>query len=112
MSTNERASTGHNLVLLFVAFFGIFVYGLLTALPGAVLPELERHQFLPNDANVATFLFINAVGAVLAYLVSGPLTDRLGKKFTLWVGSALVIGSMAGLALIIADVPAAAALVL
>jgi len=112
MSTNDRSSTGHNLLLLFIAFFGIFVYGLLTALPGAVLPELERHQFLPNDANVATFLFINAVGAVLAYIVSGPLTDRLGKKFTLWVGSALVIGSMAGLALIVGNVPASAALIL
>src|SRR5262245_48554009 len=112
MSTNDRSSSGHNLLLLFIAFFGIFVYGLLTALPGAVLPELERHQFLPNDAKVATFLLINAVGAVIAYIVSGPLTDRLGKKFTLWVGSALVLGSMAGLALIVADVPAGAALAL
>jgi len=112
MSTSDRSNTGHNLLLLFIAFFGIFVYGLLTALPGAVLPELERHQFLPNDAKVATFLLINAIGAVIAYIVSGPLTDRLGKKFTLWVGSALVLGSMAGLALIVADVPAGAALAL
>jgi fucose permease len=112
MSTNERSSSGHNLLLLFIAFFGIFVYGLVTALPGAVLPELERHQFLPDDANVATFLFINAVGAVIAYLVSGPLTDRLGKKFTLWVASGLVIGSMAGLALIVAGLPAATAVTL
>jgi fucose permease len=112
MSSKERSTSGHNLLLLFIAFFGIFVYGLLTALPGAVLPELERHRFLPDDARVATFLLINAVGAVIAYIVSGPLTDRLGKKFTLWVGSALVLGSMAGLALIVADVPAGAALAL
>jgi fucose permease len=112
MSTNDRSSTGHNLLLLFVAFFGIFVYGLLTALPGTVLPELERHQFLPNDAKAGTFLLINAIGAVLAYIVSGPLTDRLGKKFTLFAGSALVIGSMAGFALIVGNVSAAAALAL
>jgi len=112
MSTNDRSSTGHNLLLLFIAFFGIFVYGLLTALPGTVLPELERHQFLPNDAKAGTFLLINAIGAVVAYLVSGPLTDRLGKKFTLFVGSAVAIGSMAGFALIVGNVPAASALAL
>jgi len=112
MSTNDRSSTGHNLLLLFIAFFGIFVYGLLTALPGTVLPELERHQFLPNDAKAGTFLLINAIGAVLAYIISGPLTDRLGKKFTLFVGSALVIGSMGGFALIVGNVPAAGALAL
>src|SRR5215471_13746472 len=112
MSTNDRSSTGHNLLLLFIAFFGIFVYGLLTALPGTVLPELERHQFLPNDAKAGTFLLINAVGAVLAYIISGPLTDRLGKKFTLLAGSGLVIGCMAGFALIVGNVPATSALAL
>jgi fucose permease len=112
MSTKERSSSGHNLLLLFIAFFGIFVYGLLTALPGTVLPELERHQFLPNDAKAGTFLLINAIGAVLAYIVSGPLTDRLGKKFTLVAGSALVIGSMAGFALIVGNIPAGTALAL
>jgi len=112
MSTNERSASGHNLLLLFIAFFGIFVYGLLTALPGTVLPELERHQFLPNDAKAGTFLLINAIGAVVAYIVSGPLTDRLGKKFTLLAGAALVIGSMAGFALIVGNVSAGAALAL
>jgi fucose permease len=87
-----------------IAFLGIFVYGLLTALPGAVLPELEQNKFLANDAVVGTFLLINAIGAVLSYLVSGPLTDRLGKKFTLSVGSILVIASMAGFALVVAKV--------
>ena len=57
---------------MIVAFLGIFVYGLLAALPGSVLPTLERNQYLPNDSAVATFLLINAVGAVLAYLISGP----------------------------------------
>ncbi len=95
---------------MFIAFFGIFVYGLLAALPGSVLPTLERNQYLPNDSAVATFLLINAIGAVLAYLVSGPIIDRLGKKFALLFGAALVIASMGGFALTVTRVEAAAAL--
>lgn len=97
---------------MIIAFFGIFVYGLLAALPGSVLPTLERNQYLPNDSAVGTFLLINAIGAVLAYLVSGPIIDRIGKKFALLFGSTLVIAAMVGFALIVTRVHAAAALLL
>jgi fucose permease len=97
---------------MFIAFLGIFVYGLLAALPGSVLPTLERNQYLPNDSAVGTFLLINAVGAVLAYVVSGPIIDRIGKKFALFFGTALVIASMAGFYLTVTKVHAAAALLL
>jgi fucose permease len=95
---------------MFIAFFGIFVYGLLAALPGSVLPTLERNQYLPNDSAVATFLLINAIGAVLAYLVSGPIIDRLGKKFALSIGAVVVIASMGGFAWTVTRVQAGAAL--
>jgi fucose permease len=95
---------------MFIAFFGIFVYGLLAALPGSVLPTLERNQFLPNDSAVGTFLLINAIGAVLAYMVSGPIIDRRGTKLALLLGSALVIASMGGFALTVTNIQAAAAL--
>jgi fucose permease len=97
---------------MIIAFFGIFVYGLLAALPGSVLPTLERNQYLVNDRAVGTFLLINAIGAVLAYLVSGPIIDRLGKKFALLFGSTLVIAAMVSFALIVTKVDAAAALLL
>jgi fucose permease len=97
---------------MFIAFLGIFVYGLLAALPGSVLPTLERNQYLPNDSAVGTFLLINAVGAVLAYVVSGPIIDRIGKKFALFFGTALVIASMAGFYLTVTKVHAASALLL
>lgn len=97
-------------MLMLIAFFGIFVYGLLAALPGSVLPTLERNQFLPNDSAVATFLLINAVGAVLAYLVGGPIIDRVGKKFALAFGAVLVIVSLAGFALIVTKLSAGTAL--
>jgi fucose permease len=95
---------------MFIAFLGIFVYGLLAALPGSVLPTLERNQYLPNDSAVGTFLLINAIGAVLAYIVSGPLIDRIGKKFALSFGSGFVIASMLGFALTVTKVQASAAL--
>src|SRR5678815_273444 len=96
---------------MFIAFVGIFLYGLLAALPGSVLPTLERNKFLPNDSAIGTFLLINAVGAVLAYLVSGPLIDRIGKKFALSFGTLLVLVSMLGFGLIVTSVQPAAALV-
>jgi fucose permease len=77
-----------------------------------VLPTLERNQFLPNDSAVGTFLLINAVGAVLAYIISGPIIDRIGSKVALLLGALLVIGSMVGLAVIVTTVQASAALIL
>ena len=97
---------------MIIAFAGIFIYGLLAALPGSVLPTLERNQFLPNDSTVGTFLLINAIGAVLAYVISGPIIDRIGKKFALFLGSALVAASMVGFALTVTKVQAASALLL
>ena len=97
---------------MLIAFAGIFLYGLVAALPGSVLPTLERNQFLPNDSAIGTFLLINAIGAVLAYIVSGPIIDRIGKRFALLLGTALVIASMVGFALIVTKVAAVSALFL
>ena len=108
----NRTSSNRTLVLMIIAFLGIFVYGLLAALPGSVLPTLERNQFLPGDSAVGTFLLINAVGAVLAYAVSGPIIDRIGTKVALMVGSVCVIGSMIGFAFIVTRVQASSALIL
>jgi fucose permease len=97
---------------MIIAFSGIFIYGLLAALPGSVLPTLERNQFLPNDSTVATFLLINAIGAVLAYMISGPIIDRMGTKLALGFGTVLVTISMVGFALTVTRVRAESALVL
>lgn len=107
-----QTRTSRTFLLMIIAFYGIFVYGLLAALPGSVLPTLERNQFLSNDSQVGTFLLINAIGAVSAYVISGPIIDRIGKKFALIFGTTLVIISMIGFALIVTSVQAASALVL
>jgi fucose permease len=104
----KHVSSG--LVLMFVAFFGIFLYGLLAALPGSVLPTLERGGFLPTDTAIGNFLLINAVGAVLAYLASGPIIDRLGKRSALLFGALGVIASLALFAVTVTRVAPQAAL--
>lgn len=104
--------TAGSLLLMIIAFAGIFLYGLLAALPGSVLPTLERNQYLPNDSTVGTFLLINAIGAVLAYAISGPIIDRIGKKFALFFGAALVTVSMVGFALTVTRIQATSALLL
>src|ERR1044072_8273821 len=109
METSPPSSTARGPLLMAIAFFGIFVYGLLTALPGTVIPDLERSKFLPDDAVVGSFLRINAIGAILAYVVSGPLTDKLGKKFTLAMGAILVIASMIGFGFVVQNVQPSAA---
>jgi fucose permease len=95
---------------MFVAFFGIFVYGLLAALPGSVLPTLERGGFLPTDTAIGNSLLINAMGAVLAYLASGPIIDRLGTRAALLFGALGVILALAGFALTVTQVEPQAAL--
>ena len=49
---------------------------------------------------------------MLAYIVSGPIIDRIGKKFALLFGTALVVVAMVGFALTITRVAAASALIL
>lgn len=112
VTQHRKAFAARELGLMLIAFLGIFVYGLLAALPGSVLPTLERNHYLPNDSAVGTFLLINAAGAVLAYIVSGPIIDRIGKKFALGSGAALVVASMTGFALAVTKVNPGSALFL
>ena len=84
MSERRTGSlTGRDLTLLALAFFGIFVYGLISTLPGSVLPTLERGGYLPDDSAVATFLLINAVGAVVSDIASAPVPGMAGTAISL-----------------------------
>src|ERR1700749_1549080 len=67
----DNAPSSRGFALLLISFYGIFIYGLLAALPGSVLPTLERSQFLPGDSAVGNFFLINATGAGVADAVSG-----------------------------------------
>ena len=107
----DGSLTGRSITLLALAFFGIFIYGLISALPGSVLPTLERGGYLPGDSAVGTFLLINAVGALIAYLVSGPVIDRVGMKAALGGGALVAVLALAGFGLSVTKVAPSAALV-
>jgi fucose permease len=76
------------------AYAGMFVFGIVMALLGAILPSLaERLRFDAADIG-ALFLAMN--GAMLAAsLVLGLAMDRFGMKPPMVVGPLLVSGAMA-----------------
>src|SRR3569833_2178128 len=77
-------------VLIFAAILAIFVYGMIAAMLGTILPELsERFRLTPTqNGTIAT---VQALGLILASLCVGPLLDTQGDK----VGLILGLGSIA-----------------
>ena len=76
----------------------MFLFGVVMALLGAVLPVISAR--LGIDMAQAGNLFLTMNMAMLAASLSlGPLTDRFGLKFTLTGGPLLVLAALAGLAM-------------
>jgi fucose permease len=79
------------------AYGGMFVFGIVMALLGAVLPLLaQRIRFDLSQAGTL-FLTMNFV-MLVSMLCLGPLVDRFGKKPPLAGGSLLVAGALGWLA--------------
>jgi len=80
------------------AFAGMFLFGIVMALLGAILPVLaERLQFHLGQAG-QLFLVMNFC-MLIASLTLGPLMDRFGMKPPLVLGPVLVGLSLQGLAM-------------
>ena len=81
--------------LMFVACTGLFVYGILVAFLGAVMPSLcMRLSVGPNRAGLLfSVLFLPQIVAVFA---SGPLIDRYGAKLAICTGAILCGAGFAG----------------
>lgn len=77
-------------MLIFAAILAIFVYGMIAAMLGTILPELsERFKLTPTqNGTIAT---VQALGLIIASLGVGPLLDTQGDK----VGLILGLGSIA-----------------
>jgi fucose permease len=87
-------SDGGNVRLLSrAAYLGMFVFGIVMALLGAILPSLAgRLQFSVADIGTL-FLFMN--GAMLAAsLVLGLVMDRFGMKSPLFLGPLFVAAAL------------------
>ena len=76
-------------MLITAAVVAIFVYGMVSAMLGTILPDLSsRFQLTPRQNG--TIALAQALGLMLASLGVGPLLDDFGKKFGLILGLALV----------------------
>ncbi|MGB7264069.1 MAG: MFS transporter [Terracidiphilus sp.] len=76
-------------MLIFSAILAIFVYGMIAAMLGTILPDLsDRFQLTP--AENGAIAFAQALGLMLASLGVGPLLDTEGDKIGLILGLLLI----------------------
>ena len=76
-------------MLILAAVVAIFIYGMIAAMLGTILPDLSsRFQLTPRQNG--TIAFTQALGLMLASLGVGPLLDDFGKKAGLILGLGLI----------------------
>ena len=76
-------------MLIFAAIVAIFVYGMIAAMLGTILPDLsDRFKLTPSQNG--TIAFVQALGLILASVGVGPLLDNEGKKVGLILGLAFI----------------------
>ena len=76
-------------MLILAAVVAIFVYGMIAAMLGTILPDLSsRFQLTPRQNG--TIALAQALGLMVASLGVGPLLDDFGKKVGLILGLALI----------------------
>ncbi|MGD0989340.1 MAG: MFS transporter [Candidatus Sulfotelmatobacter sp.] len=76
-------------MLILAASVAIFIYGLIAAMLGTILPELSGRFHLTPSQN-GTIAFAQALGLILASLGVGPLLDYEGKKIGIVLGLAVI----------------------
>ena len=75
-------------MLIFAAILAIFVYGMIAAMLGTILPDLsDRFKLTPTQNG--TIAFAQALGLIIASVGVGPLLDTQGDKAGLILGLAL-----------------------
>ncbi|MGA2131969.1 MAG: MFS transporter [Bryobacteraceae bacterium] len=76
-------------MLILAAILAIFVYGMIAAMLGTILPDLSARFSLTPRQN-GQIAFAQALGLILASIAVGPLIDNEGKKVGLVLGLALI----------------------
>ncbi len=76
-------------MLIVAAILAIFVYGMIAAMLGTILPDLSDRFHLTPQQN-GTIAFCQALGLIIASVGVGPLIDNEGKKVGLVLGLALI----------------------
>lgn len=80
-------------MLMLASILAIFVYGLIAAFLGTILPDLSK-RFQLSPVQNGTLASTQALGLILASLAVGPLIDLEGKKLALVLGLVLVGGAL------------------
>jgi len=81
-------------MLILAAILAIFVYGMIAAMLGTILPDFSaRFQFTPKQNG--TIAFCQALGLIIASLSVGPLIDNEGNKVGMLAGLALITAALA-----------------
>lgn len=81
---------------MLAAILAIFVYGMIAAMLGTILPPISARFRLTPRQNGA-IAFAQALGLMIASLAVGPLLDNEGKKAGLVLGLALISLALAAL---------------
>jgi len=76
-------------MLILAAILAIFVYGMIAAMLGTILPDLSARFSLSPRQN-GQIAFAQAMGLIIASMAVGPLIDNEGKKAGLVLGLALI----------------------
>jgi fucose permease len=76
-------------MLIFAAIVAIFVYGMIAAMLGTILPN-PSDRFHLTPAQNGSIAFAQALGLIIASLSVGPLLDIEGKKIGIMLGLALI----------------------
>ncbi len=80
-------------MLIFAAILAIFVYGMIAAMLGTILPNLsDRFKLTPTQNG--TIAFVQALGLIIASLGVGPLLDTQGDKIGLILGLAAIAAAL------------------
>src|SRR5258708_1681395 len=67
----------------------VFVYGMIAAMLGTILPDLSSRLKL-SPAQNGTIALAQAIGLIAASVAAGPLIDNVGMKFGMVLGLALM----------------------
>ncbi len=81
-------------MLILAAILAIFVYGMIAAMLGTILPDLSaRFQLTPKQNG--TIAFCQALGLIIASVAVGPLIDNEGKKIGMLLGLSMITIALA-----------------
>lgn len=75
--------------LIIAAVLGVFVYGMIAAMLGTILPDISKRFSLTPKQN-GNIAFAQAIGLMVGSFTVGPLMDIEGKKVGMVLSLALV----------------------